>query len=209
MVVWSADTCSHSRGLFLQEGGAGEILLCPFTNLITPSERADAQDSRAGVFLGRAAGDTTHKRKRRRRYKLEGDGGDKEQEKVYDRLWHHLRLTADKRENRSARARFMTEWRHYQRVTDGMCLLFSECTLWPLPTGHALSSLKIEALAWWDTYHLSKWTEKKKLCVALYSKQALHPWQYTALVLFGKIPKSSYSKNFIPSVVCTHLYSSC
>lgn len=65
------------------------------------------------------------------------------------------------RENRGERRKsFMTGWLRYQRVTGGTCLFFSECTLWPLPTGHSLSSLKIEPLAWWDAYHLTKWTEK-------------------------------------------------
>lgn len=56
----------------------------------------------------------------------------------------------EKRERQRTREgkNFMTGWLCYQCVTGGMCLFFSECTLWPLLTGHGLSSLKIEALAW-------------------------------------------------------------
>ncbi len=139
----------------------------PFTNPDNLIRETDARDPRAGLLLGITEGDSTHKDK------WEGglDGLDGFTTAV-------TRSETDSRlESKQEReTEFYDGWRLYQRVTGGMCLVFSECTCWPLPTGHAIPLLKIEALTKWDTYHLAKWRGEKT-------------WQYMRL---EKCPNPTY-----------------
>ncbi len=136
----------------------------PFTNPDNLIRETDARDPRAGLLLGITEGDSTHKDK--------WEGGLDGFTTAVTRSETDSRLES----KQERETEFYDGWRLYQRVTGGMCLVFSECTFWPLPTGRAIPLLKIEALTKWDTYHLAKWRGEKT-------------WQYMRL---EKCPNPTY-----------------